>query len=198
MHAVEVIPHINYLLKEGSLKDFSGNIYNDPRVKVITEDARVYIRKFNERFDIIYSLSSNSWAAFASGSFALAENYIFTTEAFIDYWKALSPNGFLSIEHQFYTPRLVAEVMDALSVMKIPDPKSHFAVYNLPGIKRKILLVSKQPLDQETITNAYGKLTPEIFDQIHLLYPCNRKQQRQYIQPDCTIWLETNGHKCQS
>ncbi len=177
VHAVEVIPHINYLLKEGSLKDFSGNIYNDPRVKVITEDARVYIRKFNERFDIIYSLSSNSWAAFASGSFALAENYIFTTEAFIDYWKALSPNGFLSIEHQFYTPRLVAEVMDALSVMKIPDPKSHFAVYNLPGMKRKILLVSKQPLDQETITNAYGKLTPEIFDQIHLLYPATESNK---------------------
>jgi len=171
IHAVEVIPHINYLLKEGSLKEYSGNIYNDSRVKVITEDARAYIRKFKNSFDIIYSLSSNSWAAFASGSFALAENYIFTTEAFVDYWQALSPKGFLSIEHQFYAPRLVSEVMDALTQLKIPDPKSHFAVYNLPGMRRKILLVSKQPLDQETIMNAYGKLTPENYRQIHLLYP---------------------------
>jgi len=171
VHAVEVIPHINYLMKDGELKDFSGNIYNDPRVKVVTEDARAYIRKFENRFDIIYSLSSNSWAAFASGSFALAENYIFTTEAFMDYWKALSANGFLSIEHQFYAPRLVSEVMDALTRLKVPDPKSHFAVYNLPGMRRKILLVSKQPLDRETIENAYGKLTRENYKEIHLLYP---------------------------
>ncbi len=177
VHAVEVIPHINYLTKEGFLKAYSGNIYNDSRVKVITEDARAYIRKFDGRFDIIYSLSSNSWAAFASGSFALAENYIFTTEAFADYWKALSPNGFLSIEHQFYMPRLVSELMDALILLKIPDPESHFAVYNLPGMRRKILLVSKQPLDRETITNAYGKLTKENFNQIHLLYPATESNK---------------------
>jgi len=177
VHAVEVIPHINYLMKDGELKDFSGNIYNDPRVKVITEDARAYIRKFENRFDIIYSLSSNSWAAFASGSFALAENYIFTTEAFMDYWKALSPNGFLSIEHQFYAPRLVSEVMDALTRLKVPDPKSHFAVYNLPGMRRKILLVSKQPLDRETIENAYGKLTAANYKEIHLLYPASEKNK---------------------
>ena len=177
VHAVEVIPHINYLMKEGALKDFSGNIYNDPRVKVVTEDARAYIRKFNGKFDIIYSLSSNTWAAFANGSFALAENYIFTTEAFMDYWKALSPNGFLSIEHQFYAPRLVAELMDALTLLKVKDPKSHFAVYNLPGMRRKILLVSKQPLDRETMLNAYGRLTPENSKNIHLLYPASESNK---------------------
>ena len=177
VHAVEVIPHINYLLREGPLKEYSGNIYNDPRVKVITEDARAYIRKFSEKFDIIYSLSSNSWAAFASGSFALAENYIFTTEAFKDYWRALSPKGFLSIEHQFYAPRLVSELIDALGQMKVADPKSHFAVYNLPGMRRKILLVSKQPLDEETIMNAYGKLTPDNYKQIHLLYPATERNK---------------------
>lgn len=171
VHAVEVIPYINYLMRDGFLKDYSGNIYNDPRVKVITEDARSYIRRFKNKFDIIYSLSSNTFAAFASGSFALAENYIFTTEAIIDYWNALSDSGYISIEHQFYTPRLVAELMDALHELKVPNPDSHFAVYNLPLLRRKVLLVSKIPLDKQTITDAYSNSTPEVVKSTQIMYP---------------------------
>jgi spermidine synthase len=171
IHAVEVIPQINELMQEGFCRNFSGNIYNDPRVKVVTADARSYIRQFENKFDVIYSLSSNSWAALASGSFALAENYLFTTEAFMDYWRALSDRGYLSIEHQFYAPRLLAELTDALGRLKIPNPESHFAVYNLPSMRRKLLLVSKQPLDEATLQNAYGTLTPESASSIHLLYP---------------------------
>jgi hypothetical protein len=171
VYAVEVIPHINYLIKYGFLKEYSGNIYNDPRVNVITEDARSYIRRYENKFDIIYSWSSNTWAALASGSFALAENYIFTTEAFIDYWKALSENGYLVIEHQFYTPRLVSELIDAFKILKIAEPNSHFAVYNLPSMRRKVLLVSKKTLDLFTIGNALGKLTPENSKNLNLLYP---------------------------
>lgn len=111
IHAVEVNPRINKLMKKGFLKDFSGNIYNDPRVKVVTEDARAYVRKFDNKFDIIYSLSSNTFAALASGSFAMAENYLFTKEAFADYYNSLSENGFLMMEHQFYIPRMISEVL---------------------------------------------------------------------------------------
>ncbi len=171
VHAVEVIPHINAMMKDGYLKEFSGNIYNDPRVKVVTEDARAYIRRHTSAFDIIYSLSSNSWAAFASGSFALAENYIFTTEAFIDYWNALSPDGFLSIEHQFYTPRLVSEVIDALTALRIEEPRRHFAVYDLPNLRRKLLLVSKAPLDEETIAQAYANSDSGVVHASRRLYP---------------------------
>ena len=171
VHAVEVNPHINDMLRSGYLQKFSGNIYNDPRVKVVTEDGRVYIRSFKDKFDVIYSLSSNTFAAFASGSFALAENYLFTTEAFIDYWKALSPGGYMMIEHQFYTPRLVAELIDALNKMDIEKPASHFAVYNLPQMRRKILLVSKTPLTKETIDNAVGKITPETAKFLNVIYP---------------------------
>jgi len=173
IHAVEVIPHINYLMREGMLKDFSGNIYNNPKVKVITGDARSYIRSFKNRFDIIYSLSSNTFAAFASGSFALAENYIFTKEAFIDYWNALSDSGFVSVEHQFYIPRLVGTLTDALNEMKIANPPAHFAVYDLPALRRKVLLVSKQPLDEKLIAAAYSNSNPGVLKTSRVLFPDN-------------------------
>jgi len=79
----------------GELAEFSGHIYRDPRVTVVTEDARAYVKRHQNKFDLIYSLSSNTFAAVASGSFALAENYLFTTEAFRDYWTAMSDSGFM-------------------------------------------------------------------------------------------------------
>jgi predicted membrane-bound spermidine synthase len=221
VHAVEVNPHINYMMVRGdpdgylslpppdtdtvvsendtaaadtseqdsseivedstaqpdttaatkTLAEYSGFLYRDPRVSVITEDARSYVRRFENKFDVIYSLSSNTWAALASGSFALAENYLFTTEAFMDYWTALSDSGFLMMEHQVYVPRLVSEVKDALALLDIPDPLSHFAVYDLPQMRRKIVLLSKRPLTEELRALALGELTPEKYEQIHLLYP---------------------------
>ena len=151
--------------------EYSGHIFSHPAVTVVTEDARTFVKRYRNKFDIIFSLSSNSWAALASGSFALAENYIFTKEAFVDYWEALSDSGFLCMEHQMYVPRLVSEVMYALSDLGIPNATTHFAVYNLPQMRRKVLLVSKRPLTDEIINNAFGFLAPERDSTIHLLYP---------------------------
>ncbi|MFP4548248.1 MAG: hypothetical protein ACLFQM_08940 [Fidelibacterota bacterium] len=171
VHAAEVIPHINYMMTEGFLAGFSGNIYKDPRVKVITEDARAYVRRFNNKFDMIYSLSANSFTAMASGSFALAENYLFTTEAFVDYWNSLSENGFLMMEHQFYVPRMVSEVKDALKSAGVENPKAHFAVYNLPKMRRKIILMAKQPLTGDIIDNAFGNMEMEARNWVYPIYP---------------------------
>ncbi|KAA3634396.1 MAG: hypothetical protein DWP97_07180 [Calditrichaeota bacterium] len=215
VHAVEVNPHINYMMEFGdssgyipqwdvkidtifldtlspdslrhdsleydstlnvnpdftTINNFSGNIYSDPRVMVVTEDARAYIRRFENKFDMIYSLSSNTWAALSSGAFALAENYIFTTEAYEDYWKAMSDSGFMMMEHQFYMPRLVSEVIDALKNQGVENYRDHFAVYNLPAMRRNMILISKRPLTDSLRYYAFGELTYEKFDQIHLLYP---------------------------
>ena len=191
IHAVEVNPHINKMMTEGDPKgylipdsidnkkdfpivtcnEFTGNMYNHERVKVISEDARTYIRRFENKFDVIYSLSSNTWAALGSGSFAFAENYIFTTEAFIDYWKALSENGFLSMEHQMYMPRIVSSAMDALRKMEIPDPEKHIAVYQIPGMRRHLMLMSKQALNDEIVQHAYGLLENGTYNAKTVLYP---------------------------
>jgi predicted membrane-bound spermidine synthase len=171
VHAVEVIPHVNHMMTRGFLADFTGRIYNDPRVIVATEDARIYVRQHPDTFDLIYSLSSNTFAALASGAFAMAENYLFTTEAFKDYWRALTADGFMMMEHQFYMPRLVAEAMAALTELGVTDPCGHFAVYNLPAMRRNILLLSKRPLTEEIRQHAFGELGPEVEEHIYLLYP---------------------------
>ncbi|TAJ14209.1 hypothetical protein DMA11_05830 [Marinilabiliaceae bacterium JC017] len=171
IHAVEVNPHINRMMKKGFLKEFSGDIYNDPRVKVVSEDARSYVRKFRNHFDIIYSLSSNTFAALASGSFALAENYLFTTEAFSDYYKALSPDGFLMMEHQFYVPRMVSEVIEGLKKEGIQEPEKHLAVYHLPTMRRHVIIMGKKPLDEQVIYEGIHPVTAENYSFFRLMYP---------------------------
>jgi hypothetical protein len=171
IHAVEVNTHINELMLNGELAEFSGFIYRDPRVKVISEDARSYVRRYENKFDIIYSFSSNSFAALASGAFALAENYLYTTEAFVDYWYALSDDGFVLMEHQAFMPRIVNSVIDALYQCNIDKPKSHLAVYDLKSMRRKMLLISKMPINDEILKNAWGNYPREDYRYAHLLFP---------------------------
>jgi hypothetical protein len=191
VHAVEVNGHINRMMTEGdpsgyvvmdssvvdstgaiiTTAQFSGHLYNDPRVKVVTEDARTYVKRFKNKFDVIYSLSSNTWAALGSGAFALTENYLFTTDAFKDYWNALTDGGYLSMEHQVYMPRLVSEVKIALEELGVENPLDHFAVYNLPRMRRNLLLISKKPLTDDFRYRAYGEMTPEYQQHIYPLYP---------------------------
>ncbi len=201
VHAVEVNPHINKMMTEGdpsgyiipdsienkdeypiiTSNDFSGNIYNNSRVKVVSEDARTYIKQFTNEFDVIYSLSSNTWAALGSGSFAFAENYIFTTEAFLDYWNALSDNGYLSMEHQMYMPRIVSSVMDALEELGVENPKDHIAVYDIPQMRRKLLLLSKQPLTEKVINNAFGNLKTGKYNDKNILFPLPENAESNFI-----------------
>jgi len=189
VYAVEVNPWFNKMLLEGdhegylssytdtlqselvTLPHYTSQFYHDPRVTVISEDARAFIRRHNSRFDVIYSLSSNTFAALASGSFALAENYLFTTEAFQDYWTALSDSGFLMMEHQFYLPRLLSEALLALDKLGVEHPKSHLAVYNLPSMRRKVLLLSKRPLETDFLQIALRDITSENYQDVHLVYP---------------------------
>jgi hypothetical protein len=190
IHAVEVNPHINRMLLEGDpagylqiedengkLKEFttsdvfSGHLYTNPRVRVVSEDARTYVRRFRDHFNVIYSLSSNTFSALGSGSFAFAENYLFTVEAFIDYWNSLTDDGFLVIEHQFYMPRLVSDVMVALSELGIENPGDHLAVYAIPNLKRHVMLLSKSKLTDGLRQTGLGELNVEGRAMKHLVYP---------------------------
>ncbi len=181
IHAVEVNPYVNRLMLDGELAEFSGHIYDDSRVTVATEDARTYVRAHPGRFDVILSSSSNTFAALASGAFAMAENYLFTTGAFRDYWNALSDDGFLVLEHQFYVPRLVAELMTALEGLGVENPEDRFAVYALPTMRREMILLSKRPLDDELRRFGHEELGVDLDETIRLVWPPPERHEGERI-----------------
>lgn len=159
IHAVEVVPHLNDLILDGFLSDFTGHIYKHKNVKVISEDGRAYIRQFKNKFDVIYSLSSNTFASLASGAFALAENYLFTREAFEDYLDAMTNDGIMLIDHQFYIPRLTTAAVQALKNKNITNPEKHIAVFHSYQGRRDMMLFSKKPIDTNLLKKAFPDLT---------------------------------------
>ncbi|HUU02036.1 MAG TPA: hypothetical protein VM425_11375 [Myxococcota bacterium] len=108
--AVEINPAINRLVAE-IMADFTGHIYADTRVTAVTDEARSYIRRSAEHYQVIHCPHTISNAALAAGSLSLAENHLLTIEAFDDYLDHLSENGVLVITRpEAHLPRLFTTV----------------------------------------------------------------------------------------
>jgi SAM-dependent methyltransferase len=75
----------------------AGNVYDHPQVEAVLSEGRTFIRRSDRRFDVILMGFVDSWAAVASGGLSLAENHLYTVEAFSDYLDHLTPDGELVI-----------------------------------------------------------------------------------------------------
>jgi hypothetical protein len=96
VYGIELNPILNDLLR-GDYADFTGRIAYDPRVKFITAEARNWIEQSGRQFDVIQTTFIDTQAATAAGAFALAENTLYTTEAWRAYMRHLTPTGIFTI-----------------------------------------------------------------------------------------------------
>jgi spermidine synthase len=116
-----------------SYRDYGGALYDDPRVTVVADEARSFVRRSIDRYDVIVMTVVDSWAALQSGAYALSESYLYTEEAFADYFGHLTPGGTLSIGRWYRDPP--TEMQRALEVASaglrragIDHPERHLAV----------------------------------------------------------------------
>jgi spermidine synthase len=104
IQVVEPHPGIVNLLR-GPLKSFSQNIYNhDPHIEVDIASPREFIARDLSTYDIIQLDLIGSWGGVGGGIFATGENYMYTIEAFQEYFEHLKPNGILSASAWLSTP----------------------------------------------------------------------------------------------
>ncbi len=96
IYAVEVNPSIVSIVKDYS--DYTGGIYTDyDNVHVNVDEGRSFLKRSNQKYDNIVldiPITKTSQGTFG---YALAENYLFTTESFTDYLNHLSDDGFLTV-----------------------------------------------------------------------------------------------------
>src|SRR5205814_4261980 len=117
--AVEINPIINDVAAN-RMRDYWGDLFTQPEVRLVTEEGRSFVRRSNEKYDAIISVHTISNAAVASGALSLAENYVLTREAFEDYLDHLAPDGviyFTRPEQQI--ARLFATAREALAARGI-------------------------------------------------------------------------------
>jgi MFS family permease len=94
---VEINPIIAETIMTRSYRDASGGLYLDPRVTIVVDDGRSFVRRSDERYDIVQASLVDTWAATAAGAFALTENALYTVEAFVDYLDHVTDRGIVTM-----------------------------------------------------------------------------------------------------
>ncbi len=82
----------------------AGAIYRHPRVTVVMEDARSFVRRTSDRYDVVVLALSVPYRPIQSGAYSLAEDYHNTVEAFGDYLDRLLPGGVLVVSRWLQMP----------------------------------------------------------------------------------------------
>jgi len=142
---VEINPDMVDLVRE-RFADFAGHLYQDPRVTVVTADGRSFLAHSDERFDLVQVSLIDSWAASAAGAYVLAENSLYTTEAFDTYWERLTDDGLLSISRWVISqrpPELLRLAGLALVTMRahgVAEPGRHLVVVSYRNKVGSLLL----------------------------------------------------------
>jgi spermidine synthase len=111
---VEINPIIADDVMRGRFHDFSGGIYTHPRVRIVIDDGRSFVRRTPERYEVIQASLVDTWAATAAGAYTLTENTLYTVEAFDDYLDHLADSGVLTITRWVFDGlRLVSLAQEA-------------------------------------------------------------------------------------
>jgi hypothetical protein len=138
--------------------EFTGRLDRHPRVTFVNDEARSYLARTDERYDMLQISLIDTWAASSAGAFALTENALYTTAAWSLFFDRLEPGGVLSISRWHETPgtdrpleiyRTVALAAQALKNAGVARPRAHILVYRSPdnsfGVQVATVLVSPQP-----------------------------------------------------
>ena len=139
---IEINPIIANTIMRGRYQAYSFGLYKLPQVRLVVSDGRSFIRSAQEQYDVIEMTLVDTWASTAAGAFALSEGYLYTTEAFEQYFSHLKQDGFVAVTRwEFKQPRealrLVSVAMDALRRMGAGD------------LWRNFVVVSNGPLDED-------------------------------------------------
>lgn len=131
--AVEINPIIATTIMREKFADWSHGLYFRPEVRVVVEDGRSFVRRSEEKYQVIQATLVDTWASTAAGAFALTENNLYTTDAFYDYLTHLTDDGLLTFTRWGFEPpreslRLVSLAREALKRMGVEDPADHFIV----------------------------------------------------------------------
>jgi hypothetical protein len=114
-------------LATGPYADYIGRIFERPEVHVHVGEGRSVLRASGKTYDVIQIFSNYTSSSAAAGSGALSPMYLQTTEAYIDYFSHLNPNGILQINHHTY-PRMITTAAAAWRSIGRGQFRSHVVV----------------------------------------------------------------------
>ncbi len=126
-----------------------------PNFELHNDEARSYLTRTHEDFDLIQATLVDTWAATAAGAMALTENSLYTLEAWQIFYRHLKPGGVIAFSRWNHKPdfhestRLFSLAYATLLSEGIQDPESHLAMIEQEELAT--LLVSNQPFSPQDL-----------------------------------------------
>lgn len=127
---IEINPLMPHLVQE-KYGDYSGRPYTLPGVQVILDEARSRLSTLDERFDVLQLSLIDTFSLNAAGGFVFSENYLYTVDAFREYYRHLTDGGLLSVS-RFCNPNYTLELLRIASMVRaawheegVADPAAH-------------------------------------------------------------------------
>ena len=142
--------------------DFVGHIAERPEVRLIHAEARSWLARNQPKSDMIQLSFIDTWAAVASGGLALAENRLYTRQAWDGFMHGLKPGGMLTVSRWFMPEdhyvveffRLLSLAADTLKAQGVPaaEIKQHIMAFSVRQIVT--VVVSRSPFTPQEMARA--------------------------------------------
>jgi hypothetical protein len=149
----------------GRFGDFTGHLDRDPRVTFVSDEARSYLARSPDRYDILQVSLIDTWAATASGAFVLSENSLYTIEGWKIFLDHLAADGVLTVSRWYFPKRpgemyrLTALAVAALREEGITRPREHIMIVRAmtwgPANRPEgvgTLMVSRSPFSEQDVS----------------------------------------------
>jgi spermidine synthase len=134
---------------------FTNGLYRDPRVSIYTAGPRAFMRQMIGQipagpapFDVVHLALTDPHRTIRSGAYSLAENYVYTVEAFSDALRLLRSDGLLVTTRWLQAPpsetvKLFALALEALDEIGVPAPQDHLVAFR--SFQTGTLLIKRSP-----------------------------------------------------
>jgi hypothetical protein len=136
--------------------DMFGHLYQSERATAVVAEGRSWIRRADERYDVIQMSGVDTWSGLSSGAYVLSENYLYTVEAARDMLERLEPRGILSLGRFRLSPpreslRLFANVLRAMRELGWEEPEEHVVVASVGHLDQARILVGRSAFDARQV-----------------------------------------------
>jgi hypothetical protein len=162
---IEINPiFIELLTRDPDFAAFAG-LRDLEGVRFVVDEARSWLARTNERFDVIQMSMIDTWAATGAGAFTLTENGLYTIEAWSLFLDRLADGGAFTVS-RWYAPgdvnetgRMISLAVATLMKRGVGEPRRHL----FAAATRQIatLVMSPTPFtetDRLALTTAADKL----------------------------------------
>ena len=136
--------------------DYTGRLAEHPRVRFVNAEGRSFLKRGQQRYDLIWLVAPDSYVArnaASSAAFVLAESYLYTVEMIREALDHLNPGGIVAAQFgeldYAHRPNRTARFLNTARVaLGVDNFAQHALVASSPGLASfsfSTILIGRQP-----------------------------------------------------